>query len=66
MIAALIQVLVLLLVLAIVFYIARLVIVQFGLPPVLLQIVGLILLLILVLALLNWLGAVPSRWHWSP
>ena len=67
MIGFLIQFLILLLVLLIVFWIVKLVAAQFGAPPIVVQICGLILLLILILALLNMAGALPgARWRLYP
>jgi hypothetical protein len=56
MVEGLISVLVLLLVLVIVWYIVKIAVAQFGAPPAVLQIVGLILLLIFVVAMLSMLG----------
>jgi hypothetical protein len=53
MIAALIHILILLVVLVIAFYILKLVATHFGLPQVVVQIIGLILALILLLYVLN-------------
>jgi len=63
MIEGLIQLLVLVLVLAVLFYVARLVVAQFGGPPILLQIVGIIFALIVVLALLQLAGVPMFRFR---
>jgi hypothetical protein len=63
MISGLIGLLLLLLVLLVVWYIIKLAADYFGAPPVFLQILGLIFLLILVLSALQGLGAVP-HWPW--
>jgi hypothetical protein len=60
----LIQVLIVLLVLAVVYYIAKLACTHFGAPPVILQILGLILLLIFLAVLLNLVAGVGPRWRW--
>ena len=59
MIGALIYLLVALVVLVIVWYIVRLIASQFGLPEVVVQIVGLILLLVFLLYALNIFGLGP-------
>jgi len=56
MISALISILVVLLVLVIVFWIVKMAGAQFGAPPVVIQIIGLILLLIFLLYLFNQFG----------
>jgi hypothetical protein len=63
MISLLIQLLVILLVLVIVYYIASLACSHFGAPPVILQIIGLILLLVFLLAVLNVATGVGPRWR---
>jgi hypothetical protein len=56
MIEGLLQILVLVLILVVLFYVARLIVAQFGGPPILLQIMGVIFALIVVLALLQLVG----------
>jgi hypothetical protein len=63
MISLLIQLLVILLVLVIVYYIANLACTHFGAPPVILQIIGLILLLVFLLAILNVTAGIGPRWR---
>jgi hypothetical protein len=63
MISLLIQLLIILLVLVIVYYIANLACTHFGAPPVILQIIGLILLLVFLLAILNVTAGVGPRWR---
>lgn len=64
MISTLISVLVVLLVLFIIWYVVKLAGDQFGVPPVIIQIVGLILALIFLLFILNAVGvAVPGVWR---
>jgi hypothetical protein len=62
MIALLIQALILLLILAIVFWIIRLAAVHFGAPAIVINIVGLILLLIFLLYFLNAMGLTSGSW----
>jgi hypothetical protein len=62
MIPALIQFLIAVLVVVIVFYIIKLVATHFGAPPLVVQLVGLILALILILLLLQAVGGIPG-WH---
>jgi hypothetical protein len=62
-ITLLIQLLIVLLVLVIVYYIASLACTHFGAPPVILQIIGLILLLVFLLAVLNVAAGVGPRWR---
>ena len=67
MIESLISLLVLFLVLAVIFWIAKLAVVHFGAPAVVLQVVGLILALIFVLALLRSIGVVTGgAWRLCP
>jgi hypothetical protein len=63
MISLLIQLLVILLVLVIVYYIASLACAYLGAPPPILQIIGLILLLVFLLAVLNLAAGVGPRWR---
>jgi hypothetical protein len=49
--------------LVIVYYIASLACTHFGAPPVILQIIGLILLLVFLLAVLNVAAGVGPRWR---
>ena len=69
MIQVLIQLLVVLLVLCVVFWIVKLAAGQFGAPPIVVQIVGLILLLIFILYLVNAFGIAGGgagpHWKWS-
>jgi hypothetical protein len=64
MIEILISLLVLILVLAVIYWIASLVVGAFGLPPVTLQIVGAILGLILLVWLLGLVGYAAPVWRW--
>lgn len=69
MIGVLINLLIVLLVLVVIYYIVKLAAGQFGIPPVILQIVGLILGLVFLLVALQAFGlaAGPSwRWRYSP
>jgi hypothetical protein len=63
MISLLIQLLVILLVLVIVYYIATLACTYLQAPPVVLQILGLILLLFFLLAVLNLAAGVGPHWR---
>jgi hypothetical protein len=63
MISLLIQLLLVLLVLAIIYYIAKLACTHFGAPPIILQIIGLILLLVFLLAAVNAIGGISPRWR---
>jgi hypothetical protein len=69
MIQVLIQLLVVLLVLCVVFWIVKLAAGQFGAPPIVVQIVGLILLLIFILYLVQAFGIAGSgigpHWKWG-
>lgn len=62
MIASVIQLLVLLIVLAVVYYIVKLGAGHFGVPAVIVQMVGLILGLIFLLAALSAFGIMPAGW----
>ena len=66
MISVLIQLLVVLIVLVVVFYIVKLAAGSFGIPPPIVQIIGLILGLIFLLYALSAFGVAPglSRWHY--
>jgi hypothetical protein len=64
-ITVLIQLLLVLLVLAIVYYIAKLACTHFGAPPVILQIIGLILLLVFLVAILNMAAGIGPRWRFN-
>ncbi|HJY46687.1 MAG TPA: hypothetical protein VJ301_18885 [Propionibacteriaceae bacterium] len=56
MLEALIQLLILLVVLAVIFYIAKLAATHFGVPPIIVQLIGLILGLVFLLAALRAFG----------
>jgi hypothetical protein len=65
MIGVLINLLVVLLVLAVIYYIVKLAAGQFGIPPVVVQIIGLILGLIFLLFALQAFGiAAGPTWRW--
>jgi hypothetical protein len=65
MIGVLIQLLVVLLVLVVIFYIVKIAAGNFGIPAPIVQIIGLILGLIFLLYALSAFGFTqPSAWHW--
>jgi hypothetical protein len=67
MIEALISLLVLFIVLAVVFWIAKLIVEYFGMPAVILQVLGLILALVMLLAVLRAVGVVAGgAWRLYP
>ena len=63
MIGVLIQLLIVLLVLCVVFYIVRLAAGQFGIPDIFITIVGLILGLIFILYVVNAFGLMGPSWR---
>lgn len=65
MIEALIQLLVVVLILAVVYWVASVVLTHFGAPAFMLQILGVILALLFVLALLSFLNVGHLRWPYG-
>jgi hypothetical protein len=63
MVQGLISLLVVVLILCVLWYIVKLLAAHFGAPPVVVQITGLILALVVILAVLRLIGAVPAGWR---